>query len=61
MMCMTKYEIKPYVKYIVLYIDMFQTEIVDEQNFDPEDAFAIAAFKRKYRDDCYRIVVVEII
>lgn len=50
---------KPYVKYLVLKIDMFQSEIVDEMNFDPNDEFAIAIFTRKYKADCYQIVAID--
>ena len=48
----------PYVKYLVLKIDMFQTEIIDEKNFDPEDEFTIGIFKKKYRDPKFTIVKV---
>lgn len=56
---MIKLTCKPYVKYMVIKIDMFQSELVDEMNFDPNDEFAIATFKRKYKDDCYQIVIVD--
>lgn len=58
---MMELEIKPFVKLLVLKIDLLmETEIVAEENFAINDEFAIAQFKRKYiiRDDCV-IVKVE--
>ncbi len=58
---MMELEIRPFVKYVVLKVDLLlETEIVDEGNFDTDDEFAIMQFKRKYigRDDCV-IVKVE--
>ena len=52
---MNKFEIQPFVKYVVLKVDLlFETEIIDEANFSVNDIFAIERFKRKYiyRDDC---------
>lgn len=57
---MTEYTFKPYVKYLVLDIGIFQSELVDERNFDPADTKGIEAFLRKYnRFDNYFIVSVE--
>lgn len=58
---MMELEIKPFVKLLVLKIDLLmETEIVAEENFAVNDEFAISQFKRKYinRDDCV-IVKVE--
>lgn len=56
---MKKLEIQPFVKYVVLKTDLFETEIIDEANFGIHDRFAAMQFKRKYisRDDC---TIVEI-
>ena len=51
---MSKLEMSPFVKYVVLKVDLFETEIIDEQNFDAEDEVGIMRFKRKYNhmDEC---------
>lgn len=52
--------LKDFVKYIVIRVDMFESEIIDEQNFDAEDVFGIMKFKHKYiRDNCCIIIEVE--
>ncbi len=47
-------ELQPFIKYVVLKVDLFESEIIDEQHFDPSDEVGIARLKRKYnrRDDC---------
>ena len=56
---MREFKIQPFVKYVVLKIDLFESEIIDEANFGINEKFNIMQFKRKYnrRDDC---VIVEI-
>ena len=56
---MREYELKKWVKCIVLKIGIFESEIIDEQNFDADDEAGIMKFKRKYikDDDC---VLVEV-
>lgn len=57
---MRKLDLVPYVKYVVLKVDLLlEAEIIDEENFALDDKFAIVQFKKKYvyRDDC---VIVEI-
>lgn len=57
---MRKLDLVPYVKYVVLKVDLLlEAEIIDEENFALDDEFAIMQFKKKYvyRDDC---VIVEI-
>lgn len=57
---MRKLDLVPYVKYVVLKVDLLlEAEIIDEENFAMDDEFAIMQFKKKYvyRDDC---VIVEI-
>lgn len=56
-----EYEIQPFIKYVVLKVDIFESEIIDERNFGIDEEFAIMKFKRKYikRDDCV-IVKVEV-
>lgn len=52
---MEEITIRPFVKYIVLKVDLLlETEVIDEYNFGVDDEFAIMQFKRKYidRDDC---------
>ncbi len=59
---MRELEIQPFIKIIVLKVDLLmESEVVDEENFAVDDEFAIMQFKRKYinRDDCI-IVKVEI-
>lgn len=58
---MRKLDLVPYVKYVVLKVDLLlEAEIIDEENFALDDEFAIMQFKKKYvyRDDCV-IVMVE--
>lgn len=57
---MRKLEMQSYVKYVVLKIDIFESEIIDEKNFGIYEEFEIMRFKKKYinRDDCV-IVKVE--
>lgn len=57
---MVTYECRPYLKIVVLKIDTFASEIIDERNFSPEDKALISDFKRPYlrRDDC-QIVEIE--
>ena len=57
---MRKFEIQPFVKYLVLKVDLLlETEIIDEANFSINDKFAIMQFKNKYiyRDDCVIVKV----
>ena len=57
---MRKLEIQPFVKYLVLKVDLLlETEIIDEANFSTNDEFAIMQFKNKYiyRDDCVIVKV----
>ena len=54
-----EFYLNPYVKCVVLKIDMFQTEVVDEQNFDPDDVFGIRAFKKKYDGSQYRVIEID--
>lgn len=51
---MTTYEMKQFVKYVVLKVGLFESEIIDEQNFDINDTYGIMNFKRQYiyKDDC---------
>lgn len=56
-----KLEMQPFVKYVVLQVDLIlDAEIIAEENFAPDDVLGIRQFKRKYirRDDCV-IVKVE--
>lgn len=52
---MKKITLRPFVKYIVLKIGLFESEIIDEANFSANDKAEIMKFERKYidRDDCY--------
>lgn len=57
---MMELTLKDFVKYIVIRIDLFESEIIDEQNFDANDVFGIMKFKHKYsRNDYCMIVEVE--
>ena len=48
------------MKYIVLKVGIFESEIIDEQNFDAADEMGIMKFKRKYiKDDECVLVEVE--
>lgn len=55
---MREFKMQSFVKYVVLKIDLFESEIIDEANFGIDEKFNIMQFKRKYnrRDDC---VIVE--
>ena len=54
-----EFKMQPFVKYVVLRVGLFESEIIDEANFSIEEIFDIMQFKRKYtnKDDC---VIVEI-
>ena len=56
---MKRFEVQDFVKYIVLKVDIFETEIIDERNFGIDEEFEIMKFKKEYirRDDC---VIVKI-
>lgn len=54
-----EFYLKPFIKCIALKIDMFQTDVVDEQNFDPNDVFGIREFRKKYRSSQYRLVEID--
>lgn len=57
---MMELEIQPFIKLIVLKVDLLlETEVVAEENFSYDDEFGIMQFKKKYvnRDDC---VIVKI-
>lgn len=57
---MREYPFKKWVKYIVLKVGIFESEIIDEQNFDAADEMGIMKFKRKYiKDDECVLVEVE--
>ena len=57
---MREYPFKKWVKYIVLKVGIFESEIIDEQNFDAADEMGIMTFKRKYiKDDECVLVEVE--
>ena len=49
-----EYICKDYIKLVVLKVNPFWSEIVDEKNFCPHDTYGIQQFKQKYigRDDC---------
>lgn len=57
---MKEFKMQPFVKYVVLKVGLFESEIIDEANFSIEAKFDIMQFKRKYirRDDCF-IVEIE--
>ena len=57
---MREYILTEWVKYIVLRVGLFESEIIDEENFAVTDEFGIMRFKHKYiRNDDYVIVKVE--
>ena len=41
---MREYPFKKWVKYIVLKVGIFESEIIDEQNFDAADEMGIMKF-----------------
>ncbi len=43
-----EYEIQPFIKYVVLKVDIFESEIIDERNFGIDEEFAIMKFKPIY-------------
>ncbi len=49
---------KSYVKMIAIKIDVFESKIVDERHFAPDDLQAIARFKAAYSDDKYTVISV---
>lgn len=55
-----EYEIVPFTKVIVLKIDPFMSEIIDECNFDVDDEVGIGKFTRQYigRDDCHIVRLI---
>ena len=57
---MREYVLTEWVKYIVLRVGLFESEIIDEENFAATDELGIMMFKQKYiRNDDYVIVKVE--
>ena len=55
-----EYILTEWVKYVVLRIGIFESEIIDEENFAATDELGIMMFKQKYiRNDDYVIVRVE--
>lgn len=56
---MREYPFKKWIKCIVLKVGIFESEIIDEQNFDAVDKTGIMKFKRKYikDDDCVFVEV----
>ena len=54
---MKELSLKDFVKYIVIRVDMFESEIIDEQNFDAEDVFGIMKFKHKYIQNDYCMII----
>lgn len=57
---MREYLLTEWVKYVVLRIGLFESEIIDEENFAATDKLGIMIFKQKYiRNDDYVIVRIE--
>lgn len=56
-----KFEIQPFVKYVILKVDLILgTEIIDEANFAIDDEFSIMQFKKKYtKYNNYYIVKID--
>lgn len=55
MKSMTTLKYDNYTKIVVLKVDDFSSEIIDEQNFALSDTAAMQKFKHPYirRDDCF--------
>ncbi len=43
-----EFEMQPFVKYIVIKVDIFGSEIIDEKNFGIDEEFEIMRFRKKY-------------
>lgn len=57
---MKEYYLTEWVKYVVLKVGLFESEIIDEENFAVTDELGIMRFKQKYiRNDDYVIVRIE--
>ena len=57
---MREYILTEWVKYVVLKVGLFESQIIDEENFAATDELGIMRFKQKYiRNDDYVIVRVE--
>ncbi len=54
-----EFEIQPFVKYIVIKVDIFGSEIIDERNFGVDEEFEIMRFRKKYigMDNCVIVKV----
>lgn len=51
---------KPYLKLIVVKVDHFNSEIIDERNFGCDEESKINEFKNKYiRNDNYTILSID--
>ncbi|TCL55921.1 hypothetical protein EDD76_11355 [Kineothrix alysoides] len=51
---------KPYLKLIVVKVDHFNSEIIDERNFGYDEDGKINKFKHKYvRNDNYTILSID--
>lgn len=58
-MPMRRFTIKPFTKYVIIRVGLFESKIIDECNMGTEDEEKLIDFKTKYmdRDDC---VIVKI-
>lgn len=58
-MPMRRFTIKPFTKYVIIKVGLFESKIIDECNIGTEDEWKLTDFKEKYmdRNDC---VIVKI-
>lgn len=56
---MKLYKMQPFVKYVVLKVNLFESEVIDECNFGVDDTKEMLKFKMKYanRDDCVLVTI----
>lgn len=56
---MNELRISPFIKCMVIKVDLFGSKIIDEGNFGIDEEWEIMNFKKKYvhRDDCILVKV----
>lgn len=54
---MMKFNLTPFIKCVVLDVNLFDTKVVDECNFLYEDQDGMLEFEAKYRDNEYYVII----
>lgn len=54
---MVEITLRPFIRCIILKVDMFETHIINEANFSPSDEAGIEKFTSQYIDDDNYVVI----